>query len=383
MKMNVKRAFCSIIAFAMLICIFTGCSATNQKTTNDEFNLAFWGVTTLNPIMAQSRADYNVFYLIYPQMVRLHGSELEYDAAESFVPSEDFTKYTFTIRKGLTWSDGSVLNAEDFAYGIYCLLAPEMGSPKASFFYEIKNAEAFATGEITDWSQVGVNVIDEYTLEIELEYPINDYERTIASKHIYPISEAFIQEIGLENFGSSVDTLLFAGPYVITEWVFNASIALKKNASYWDAENSFPTPAINLIQVENDNTAIAMFEDKEVDAILDLPSSYYKMFEGTTYDAYSGGIQFVWLNQNGFNSETGKIMSNLNFRQALNYAINRRVVCETVNAANLATNNIMNPFFEGPGGELFTEEYPVTSVPLEGDTEKAVEYLNAALDELG
>lgn len=383
MKRIIKKFLCSIVIATLLFASLSGCINTNKASKNNEFNLAFWGITTLNPIMSQARSDFNVFYLIYPQLVRFHGSELECDAAESFAPSNDFTTYTFKIRKGLVWSDGSELNAEDFAYGIYCLLAPEMGSPKASAFYEIKNAEAFATGKITDWNQVGVKVVDSHTLEITLEYAINDYERTIASKHIYPICENYIKKVGVNNYGASKDNLLYAGPYVITDWQLNASISLEKNEAYWDAKNAFPTQRVNLIQVDNENTAIAMFEDKEVDAILDLPSSYYEMFSGSTYDAYSGRFQFIWFNQNGSNSETGKVVSNVNFRQALNYAINRNAICNTINAAHMPASNIMNPFFEGPNGDLYNTEYPVDTVPLDGDIETAKTYLSVALQELG
>lgn len=135
--------------------------------------MAYNGVVTLNPIMSQSSNDFNVFYLTQIQLVRYYGDELQYDAAESYDVSDDYTVYTFHLRDGLQWSDGEPLTAHDFEYGAYCLLNPDMGSPAAYSWFAIKNASAYNSREVTDWADVGVKALDDTTLEITLEYPLN------------------------------------------------------------------------------------------------------------------------------------------------------------------------------------------------------------------
>ena len=77
----------------------------------------------------------------------------------------------------------------------------------------------------------------------------------------------------------------------------NKNIKLVKNEDYWDAKDSFKVKSVEFIKVENMNTAIAMYENDEIDAILELSSEYYDEFEGETFTGATGRITFLWLNQ--------------------------------------------------------------------------------------
>ena len=123
--------------------------------------------------------------------MRFYGDELQYDAAERYEVSDDYTVYTFHLRDGLKWSDGQALTAHDFEYGAYCLLNPDMGSPAAYSWFAIKNASAYNSREITDWTEVGVKALDDLTLEITLERPLNSFDRTIAVRGLYPLRQDF------------------------------------------------------------------------------------------------------------------------------------------------------------------------------------------------
>lgn len=397
-----KKRLALLLAGTMLLGALAGCSTYQDSGTSaspspsssasgdsdatgisDDFTMAYNGVVTLNPIMSQSSNDFNVFYLTQIQLVRYYGDQLQYDAAESYDVSDDYTVYTFHLRDGLQWSDGEPLTAHDFEYGAYCLLNPDMGSPAAYSWFAIKNASAYNSREVTDWADVGVKALDDTTLEITLEYPLNTFDRTIAVKGLYPLRQDFVESVGSEQLGSSVDTMLFSGPYVITDWVLENSMELTKNDLYWDSANSFPTKNLHFVEVDDDNTKVAMFENGEVDAIEQVSSQYFDHLSDYLQSYVGGGIMFLWINQQGTSPETAALLSNQNFRQALNYGFDRASTVTAVNRFYNPYNRLVDSNFTGPNGGKFVDEYPVDTVPLSGDVDKAKEYLALAMEELG
>jgi len=373
-----------ILKIFMIILLFPALTGCKNKSNSENLRIAYEYFATLNPIVAQSRADWNILYLTQSQLVRFYEGKIDYDAATSFKTNKDFTVYTFSIREGLKWSDGSALDANDFAYGIYSVLSPSTASPKASSFYGIKNAKKFAEGKIKDFNKVGVKVINDLTLEITLESPIVDYEKTIASVHFYPLSEDFVKKIGIKEYGTSVDTILCSGPYIFKEWGLDSKLVLEKNENYWDAENTFLVPGIEFYKVENASTALNMYDNNEVDVVLNIDNEHYEMYEDESYVGDGGSISFLWFNQYSKNKEVAKIFANQNFRRALNYAINREEIVSTINSANTAFNNMVAPsFISNKSDKTFNEDYPVNAVPLKGDYKKAKKHLQTALKELG
>ncbi|MBO4992353.1 MAG: peptide ABC transporter substrate-binding protein [Firmicutes bacterium] len=383
-----KKALALLLALVMMIGLLAGCGTTTgggeePTATSDTFTMAYNGVVTLNSVMTQASNDHNVLYLLQTQLVRYYDGQVECDAAESYEMSDDALTWTFHLRDGLVWSNGEALTADDFVYGTRCLLDPELGSPQASSWFMIKNAEKFANGEV-GWEEVGVKALDEKTVEFTLENPLNSFDQTVACKHIYPLNQAFVETVGVNNLGSSVDTILYSGGYTMTEWVLESSITLEKNPAYWNAENQFPVQTIKLLEVEDPNTEVAMFENGEVDAIEEMAAQYYDYLSDYLYEVNGGGFMFLWMNTTGGTSdESAKVMANLNFRKALSYALDREGICQAVNSANAAATQPIDPNFPGLNGGSFVEEYPVESTPTSGDVAKAQEYLAKALEELG
>ena len=374
-----------VIALVMtLVMLMSFTAITASAEANEDFTIAYNGIVTLNPVMSQSSNDHNIFYLTQAQLIRYYEGQIELDAAESYEMNEDGTVFTFKLREGLTYADGTPLTAQDFAYTMEVILDPNAGSPAAASWYCIKNAEAYSTGaEELTWEDVGVKALDDTTIEFTLELPLSTFDQTIAYKHIYPLHREFVESIGVYKIGSSADTMMYSGPYVMTEWVLESSMELVKNEKYWDAENSFPVKNIHLLEIEDPNTEVAMFENGEVDAIEQISAQYYGYLNDYAYKMSGGGFMFLWMNQNGTSDEAQKVMSNVNFRQALNYGFNREATCQAVNSATQAATRLVDPNFAGINGDTFVNEYPINAAPTAGDTEKAKEYLAKAMEELG
>lgn len=309
----------------------SGASAedSGSQSASEPMTFTFIGghPVTLNPILSQSSDDGNSFYLLESGLFRYNENGVQNEICENYDVSEDGLTYTFHLREA-NWSDGEPITAEQFAYTLQCFLSPDMGSPSASTYYDILNAEAFNNGS-AQWEEVGVAVLDDQTLEITLAEPTDDFILTLATSGLIPLRQDFVEEQG-ESFGSSIDSLQYSGPYTLTEWTLDSSITFTKNPEYWNAENSFPVETITLLKVDDSNTAYSMFENGEVDALANVSNQYLDaLADYITIETGANGLMYLWINQNGMSEDAGKVLSNNNFRLALNYALDREA---TVNA---------------------------------------------------
>ena len=107
-------------------------------------------------------------------------------AAESWTISPDGLVYTFRLRRGLRWSDGTPLTAADFVAGVRRELSPEIGSALASSLWPIRNAEAFSKVRLTDFAKVGVRASDPQTVEFTLDRPTAYFLSLTAERMFYP-----------------------------------------------------------------------------------------------------------------------------------------------------------------------------------------------------
>lgn len=356
---------------------------TSADTSADPMTFTFIGgqPVTLNPILSQSSDDGNSFYLLQSSLFRYTADGVQNEICETYDVSDDGLTYTFHLRDA-NWSDGESITAEHFAYALYCYTSPDMGCPQASGYYDIAGAEAFNTGS-GSWEDVGVKAIDDKTLEITLTEPNDDYILELATSAPTPLRQDFVEAQG-ESLGSSVDALQYSGPYVLTEWVLDSSLTFTKNPEYWNADESFPVETITLLDVDDANTAYSMFESGEVDALASVSTQYKDaLADYTTIQTGGGGMMYIWINENGMSEEAAAVLSNQNFRNALNYAIDRSSTVAAITPLSTPYSRLTLPFYEGLDGGSFADEYPVDCPPLEGDVEQAQEYLALALEELG
>ncbi len=356
---------------------------TSADTSADPMTFTFIGgqPVTLNPILSQSSDDGNSFYLLQSSLFRYTADGVQNEICETYDVSDDGLTYTFHLRDA-NWSDGEPITAEHFAYALYCYTSPDMGCPQASGYYDIAGAEAFNTGS-GSWEDVGVKAIDDKTLEITLTEPNDDYILQLATSAPTPLRQDFVEAQG-ESLGSSVDALQYSGPYVLTEWVLDSSLTFTKNPEYWNADESFPVETITLLDVDDANTAYSMFESGEVDALASVSTQYKDaLADYTTIQTGGGGMMYIWINENGMSEEAAAVLSNQNFRNALNYAIDRSSTVAAITPLSTPYSRLTLPFYEGLDGGSFADEFPVDCPPLEGDVEQAQEYLALALEELG
>lgn len=293
--------------------------------------------------------------------------------AESYDVSEDGLTYTFHLRDGLKWSNGDPLTADDFAFEIKTLL----NDPNAeySFFIEdhLVNADAYAKGEC-DFEDVGVKAADDQTVVFTLKSVCSYFPQLVVMPPYFPLNEKFFESCG-DQYGTSVDTLLYCGPFIMTSFDPSVGITFKKNPDYWDASN-VKIDGAEMKVIKDSNAQLNAYLAGEVDetplAATDIPT--YKDDPGLTSVSKTC---VVYLQ---FNLED-PVMSNLNIRKAISLAIDRDTLANQVIADGvLPAEGYVNDGIPGADGKTFREMAgPIVSY----DSKQAKEYWDKGCEELG
>lgn len=194
-------------------------------------------------------------------LVNVYDGLLEYDMenvqqpalAESYEISDDGLTYTFHIREGVEWVDSqgrkvADVTADDFVAGMQHMM-DAMGGLEYLIQGVIVNASEYISGEVTDFSEVGVKAVDEYTLEYTLETPCPYFTSMLSYSVFAPMSRSYYisqgGKFGMEydasaadyTYGKTPDNIAYCGPFLITNYTSKNVIAFKANESYWNKDN--------------------------------------------------------------------------------------------------------------------------------------------------
>lgn len=347
-----------------------GSESTGRKVLTYSVNT---DAPTLDNTMVNSVPSMTIAAHIQEGLVRIHDGKVLPGLAESWDVSEDGLVYTFHLRDA-KWSDGEPVTAHDFEYAIKRLVDPATASPYSFIAEPIKNAMKINAGELAV-EEVGVKAIDDKTLEITLEQPTPYFVSMLNMPHFYPTRQDLVEKYG-QDYAADPDKFAFCGPFILKEWRHEDRLILEKNENYW-AKDKVKLDEVNIIVVTDPYTAVNMFENGELDFV-DVPSDLVPEYEDQVQLYYDGSDDFLKLNMDGSNP-----LHNKNLRLAINYAINRE------DYINITTNGIFDagtryvlPIVAGVE-KKYGEEYPYEAFPVQGDVEKAKEYLNKAMEELG
>ncbi len=194
------------------------------------------------------------------------GDVVEPGVAETWDVSDDGLTYTFNLRDDAVWSNGDKVTADDFVYSFRRLADPATAS-QYNFMVEtagIVNAAEVMSGDMA-LEDLGVTAIDESTFEVKLSTPVPFFLKLMTFPSFYPLNQAFIESQG-EAFGTSPETTLYNGAFVLSAWEIGLEYEYAKNDTYWDAANT-SVDKVNFRIVKDTNTAVNMYQTGEVDRI--------------------------------------------------------------------------------------------------------------------
>lgn len=292
--------------------------------------------------------------------------------AEDWDISQDGLTYTFHLRDA-KWSDGTPITAHDFEFAWKRALDPKTASEYAYQLFYLKNGEKFNAGKATA-DEVGVKALDDKTLEVTLERPAPQFLGLTAFTTYLPAQKAAFEKYG-DKYGSSPDTMVYSGPFIIKEWIHEQKMVLAKNPNYWD-KDSVKLDEIDFDMVKDNNTIVQNYDAGQYDETI-VPGDYI--------DKYKDSPEFnrmvlatTWYLE--FNNKN-KIFSNKNIRKAFTLAIDRKAFADNVlkNGSVPALAFVPNLIpgekeeFRKEGGDYFKDN----------DVETAKKLLAQGLKELG
>lgn len=391
-----KRLFALLLAVMMVLSVMAGCGNNSNGDSNPgatagdssgsnepkEINIGrSYDATTLDPANGNDDGSYNIIKYLSEGLVRDKGGVVVPGVAESWDISDDGMEVVFHLREDAVWTDGKNVTADDFRFTFLRLLDPNVGYNYCESGFIFKNGEAYFNGECTA-DEVGVEVIDEHTLKIIREDPSIETLNELAGTPYLPVRQDYAEQYGVA-YGAEADQIMTNGAFTLTEWSHDSKMVLVKNESYWD-KDSINLDKMTMILGASGDTSIDMMMAGQLDLIqngdADKVASLTDM--GFVAESYAAGYQCIHMNSAGRNDETAKFMSNSNFRKALNLAINRDAIIAAALKGCQATTRISSPTDMGVNDTMHNE-YPLDGWPSNGDAEKAKEYFELAMKELG
>ncbi|MFR3917509.1 MAG: peptide ABC transporter substrate-binding protein [Hominenteromicrobium sp.] len=356
--------------------IFTPKTVDAAKTISLNAGMEPTGLNTLTSTYA---IEFSLFKHMYENLVTLDDDDNTVPgAAESWDYDEDTLTYTFHLRKDGVWTNGDPVTAKDFEFAWSQALNPDVASDYAYFLYFIKNAEKYFNGEVA-WDEVGVKVVDDYTLEVTMEQPTPYALFLFSFGTLAPINQRFYEAVGADLYSTEAQYFCTNGPFALTEWSHNDKIVMQKNDA-WHGAADVEVEEIDWKIIIDANAALSSFLAGDLDMVGLDTGELIKQAEaaGATIQSYTDGTSFyIYFNNND------QYLSNVNLRRALFNAIDEQKEIDTVwQNDNEPMTSFTAPGVSATDGTSFAGKVGELYAPSR-DQEKAKEYLATALSELG
>ena len=245
--------------------------------------------------------------------------------AESWESNDDLTQFTFHLRDGLKWSDGSDLTEEDYVYSALRVLTPSTTAEYLNMISDyVVNGKEYYDGTVSA-EEVGVKALDDKTIQYTLKAPCPYFVDLVSMQVYFPVQKATIEANG-DKWTASAEAYVSNGPFKVTQINMGESYVLEKNDNYWDAEN-VTLEKLTYRYILDLSTALTAFENNEVDGVRMVSSGDIARLKAEKAGLNTAPIYgTVYYN---FNCEKEPYNNPL-VRKALNLAIDRDAIINNV-----------------------------------------------------
>lgn len=302
--------------------------------------------------------------------------------AEDWSVSSDGLTYTYKLRKDAKWytADGeeyASVKAQDFVTGIK-YAADKKGQAMDLIQNSIKGLNDYVTGVTNDFSTVGVKALDDYTVEYTLTRPEPYWNSKTTNSILFPVNEEFLKSKD-KDFGTlTPDSILYNGPYLLKDFTSKSSIEYVKNPHYYDHDKvtiekvklayfdgsdqemtirNFESGAYSIAGVYPNSSNYAKTKEKYQDNIV------YSLQDKTSW-YFNFNVNRKTYNHTAKTTDEQKksaqtAILNKNFRQAINFGIDRTAYSAQSNGEEAASKTLRNtlvpPTFVQVGDKTFGE----------------------------
>ncbi|HHQ6615939.1 TPA: ABC transporter substrate-binding protein [Serratia fonticola] len=234
-------------------------------------------VASLDPHKVEGTPESNIILNLLEGLVSTDANgHLAPAVAESW-ENTDYQTWTFHLRPGAVWSDGSPVTAQDFVYSWQRLADPKTGSPYASYlqYARIENIDAILAGKKPPES-LGVSAIDDKTLKVTLSEPVPYFVSMLSHTSMKPVKQSVVEKFG--DKWTLPQNYVGNGAYRLSEWVVNERIVLERNPSYWNNSKTVIEQA-TFLPLSSEVSDINRYRSGEIDITNSAipPNLYAKM----------------------------------------------------------------------------------------------------------
>ena len=389
MKSSKLKKLCAVVLAATLATsLFIGCGDNSTSTGSSSgsnqslvFNLGE-DPETMDPTLNNSSGAGTMILNAFEGLMVLDENDQPTEgAAESYEVSDDGLVYTFKLRQDGKWSDGEPVVADNFKYSWLRALDKATAAEYAYQLFYIKNAEKFYNGEVSA-DEVGIKVIDDYTLEVTLEAPTSYFLQLCAFTTYVPLREDIVSA-NPEGWATNPETYVSNGPFKLVQWDMKDQLVFEKNENYWD-KDSVKLDTLTFKLVTDETTAYSELKAGNFDMVNSVPTNEIEpgIAEGLVHVNPKLGNYYFVINvgkQDTMNADVKEVLSNKLVRQALNLAIDRQEIIDNVGKAEQvpAYSFVPQGITDENGNEFASKEYYDPS-DMEGNIAKAKELLKEA-----
>ena len=293
-------------------------------------------VESIDPALNTTNDGANYLTYLFDNLLRVDkDGKIAPSLAEKYESSADALTWTFYLRDGLKWSDGSDLTANDFVYSWQRMIDPEVAAPYAEITlgmvegYEEAIGLPDADGNPTidpDITKLRVEATDDKTLVVHMATPTPYFDKLATFAALSPVKKDVV-EANPDRWTLDPKTYISTGPFKLTEWKSGSYLMLEKNENYWN-KDAVKLDGIKCLLMQDQNAAFSAYESGDALMIKDIPTQ-----EITTLQKRSDyhldpqlGTYFIDLNNNLEEFKDARV------RQALSLALDRKYISETITA---------------------------------------------------
>ncbi len=413
MKKTIALLLAAVMLFAFAACggqkeiatdVLPVCLASEPNNIDPALNSSVDGATMVSHLfagVAKWAKDENGKLVIVPECVE--------ELTEGVLNEDGTVTYTYTLKDGLTWSDGEPLTAGDFVFSWNRAASPTLGADYGYMFEVVKgyaemnelkeSGETDEEGEpimvpVNPDAKLSVEAPDDKTLVVTLSNAVNYWNELLAFPTYYPVREDVVAN---EKWATDPSTYVSNGPYKMTGWEHNSVITIEKNENYFDAE-SVTMPTIKFYLSDNANNMLTNFKNSDWLLIDDVPTNEMTALKEQYADEYfvEGQLGTYYVSWN-VNEELLPESSELKgveaeearqeIRKAFGLLLDRNYIVEQVSKAGEVpassfvsmglTNADGSQFYETANSteDTFNGYYDVSAEAIEGNYAAAMETL--------
>ncbi|HAT1646726.1 TPA: oligopeptide ABC transporter substrate-binding protein OppA [Raoultella planticola] len=281
---------------------------------------------SLDPHKVESDVEFNIISDLFEGLVSVSpAGEIQPRLAEKW-ENKDNTVWTFHLRPGITWSDGTAITAQDIVWSWQRLVSPLTASPYSSYpgNMHIVNAHEIAEGK-KEPETLGVKAVDDATLEVTLTQPNAAFLAMLAHPSLVPIDKVLVNRFGEQ--WTKPEHIVTSGPYKLSTWVVNERIVTERNPRYWDNEHTVINK-VTWLPIHSEAADVNRYKAGEIDIVYTVPINQFAQLKKTMGDQLNVSPQLATYYYE-FNT-TRPPFNDPRVRLALNMALDKDIIAEKV-----------------------------------------------------